>query len=256
MDALGCKHMSLDQLIERQQCRRAGADVTGHGRDRELDALPGKLLALPVERLVIGVFADQDHGQQARSGEASRDHVEGRGWLRDLLAGTAAELLAYMLSDKQLPRHHIQRLGDILPELRQPGAAAGWAAARSRVHDPSTRQMVREVPTCGLASRKALNLDRRAIGLGLVFAHRRGQLLELEFQLIEQTLTALRARSIHRALHLRDHQLKMLDQRFRTRQPGACFDQRGLERIGVVGNRIHRHAPTGSQYRAIRSAIL
>jgi hypothetical protein len=55
MNALGHEHVRLDQFIERHQRRRAGADMIGHGRDRQLDALTSKLLALPVERLMIGV---------------------------------------------------------------------------------------------------------------------------------------------------------------------------------------------------------
>jgi hypothetical protein len=70
--------------------------------DRELDALARQLLALPVERLVIGVFVDQDHRQQARPGEAPGDRMEGRRRLGDLLAGAAAELLPHMFSDEQL----------------------------------------------------------------------------------------------------------------------------------------------------------
>jgi hypothetical protein len=51
VDALGGEHVRLDQLVERRQDGRAGADMIGHGRDRELDPLAGILLALPVERL-------------------------------------------------------------------------------------------------------------------------------------------------------------------------------------------------------------
>ena len=76
MDPLGGEHVSLDQFGERHQRGRAGADMIGHGRDRELDALARKLLALPVERLMIGVFVDQDHRQQARPGEAPGDRME------------------------------------------------------------------------------------------------------------------------------------------------------------------------------------
>jgi hypothetical protein len=36
MNALGGKHVRLDQLIERQQRGRAGADVIRHGGERNL----------------------------------------------------------------------------------------------------------------------------------------------------------------------------------------------------------------------------
>jgi hypothetical protein len=38
---------------------------------------------LAIERLMIGVFFNQDHRQQARPGKSARDHMEGRRRLRD-----------------------------------------------------------------------------------------------------------------------------------------------------------------------------
>jgi hypothetical protein len=64
MDTLRGEHVSLDQFRERQQHGGAGPDMIGHSRDRKLYALARKLFALPVERLMIGVFVDQDHRQQ------------------------------------------------------------------------------------------------------------------------------------------------------------------------------------------------
>jgi hypothetical protein len=89
MDAFGCEHVCLDQLVERHQVGRAGADMIGHGGDRQLDAFARELIALPVERLMVGVFIDQDHRQQARPGKAARDRMEERMRLRDLLARPA-----------------------------------------------------------------------------------------------------------------------------------------------------------------------
>jgi hypothetical protein len=50
----------LDQLIERRQHRRAGADMIGHVRNREIDPFARILAALPVERLIApGLLPDQ-----------------------------------------------------------------------------------------------------------------------------------------------------------------------------------------------------
>jgi hypothetical protein len=47
---------------------------------------------------------------------------------------------------------------------------------------------------------------------------------ELQFQLIDEPLAALGARTELLALHLRDYQLQMRDQRLRTRELGARLD--------------------------------
>jgi hypothetical protein len=52
--------------------------------------------------------------------------------------------------------------------------------------------------------------------------------------LIEQALAALRARAKHLALHLGDHQLKVLDQRLGAGQLGVRLDQRRLQRLLVI----------------------
>jgi hypothetical protein len=114
------------------------------GRRRRLDALACKLLALPVERLVIGILVDQDHCQQARPGKAACDCVKRRLRLRYRLARPAAELLSHMLGHEPLPRDHVERLGDVLANLAKfaaarmdtrsaPGERCAGAANRQRV---------------------------------------------------------------------------------------------------------------------------
>src|ERR1022692_1990805 len=95
---------------------------------------------------MIGVFVDDYHCQQAWAGEATGNGVERSRWLADLLAGPAAELLAHMLGDEHLPRHHVERLGDVLADLRKLVAAAARAAGRRGMHDASARQMIGEIP--------------------------------------------------------------------------------------------------------------
>jgi len=168
VDALGREHVRLDQLVERRQHRRTGADMIGHGRDRELDPLAGKLIALPVERLMVGVLVDQDHREQARPGEAARDHVEGGGRLRDRLARAAAELLPHVLGHEPLPRHDVERLGDVLADLRELGAAAARARRGGRMNDAPARQIRRKVAPCRRAPREALHVNTRRLDLSLV----------------------------------------------------------------------------------------
>src|SRR5690606_3790755 len=86
-------------------------------------------LGLPVEWLMLPVLLEQHHREQAGSGPAAGDHMEGRRWLADLLAVPAGDLLTHRLDDLPAARDHLQRLGDVFPDPAQPGAPAGWAGA-------------------------------------------------------------------------------------------------------------------------------
>ena len=112
----------------------------------------------------------------------------------------------------------------------------------------STRQIGGKVAPCPLPPREGLHLDALRFGLGVILPGGRSQLLELQFQLIDEPLAALGARSEHRALHLGDHQLQVLDQRLGARELGACLDQRCLQRSSVLGKMIgcRRHTATES----------
>ena len=244
MDALGGEHVRLDQLAERRQRGGAGADVIGHGRQRQLDPLARILLALAIERLMVGVLRDQHHRQQARSSEAARDRMEGRRRLGDRLARPAAELLAHKFGHQPLPRHHIERLGDVFADLRQLAAAAARTAGRRRVDDAPARQVLGKVPTRRRAPREAFNPNTVRLRSRPLLRRRRRQLLELQLQLVEQTLAALGARPVKLAPKLGDQQLLMRDQRLGARQFGACLNQRHLQCIRIVkviGALAHAH---------------
>src|SRR5713226_623968 len=67
---------------------------------------------------MLSVLLEQDHRQKAWTGPAPGGHMERRRSLADLLAVAAGELLADMLDHLPLPRDHLQRLGDVLAQLR------------------------------------------------------------------------------------------------------------------------------------------
>ncbi len=124
------------------------------------------------------------------------------------------------------------------------------------MNEAAARQLIGNVAPRRLAPREALNLDLRRLGLDGILCGRRGQFLELQFQLIDQPLTALGARPEHLALHLGDHQLQVLDQRLSARELGARLDQRRLQCILVVGKMIRGpshdfHCSTITPIRAI-----
>src|SRR5262245_31290826 len=112
-----------------------------------------------------------------------------------------------------LPRHNIERLGDILADLRQVRATTARARCQRRVNDAPPRQLIWEVPPRPLAPCEALHLDARLLGLRVVLSGGRGELLKLKLHLIDEPLAALGARAELLALHLGDHQLQVLDQK-------------------------------------------
>ena len=141
MQALGGEDMRLDQRVQRRQSRGAGADVIGQRRQAQIDAFAAKALALPVQRLMLPELLEQDHRQQARAGKAARNGMERRRRLRDRLAFPAGEALANRLDHLPLARNDLQRLGDVLAQLRQfVRTAAG--ARRGRDHHALARQML------------------------------------------------------------------------------------------------------------------
>jgi hypothetical protein len=108
-------------------------------------------------------------------------------------------------------------------------------SSRKRVNDAPTRQIGRKVAPRRRATLEAPYLDGLRLGFRRVLSGSRSQLLELQFQLIDEPLAALGARTEPLALHLGDHQLQVLDQRLRAGELGARLDQRRLQRVGVIG---------------------
>ena len=104
-------------------------------------------------------------------------------------------------------------------------------------HDAPARQVVGKI-AARLGPREALHRNTGGLGLGLSLARRGRQFFELQFELIDQALTAFGARAEQLALHLGDQELQVLDQGLGTRQLGAGLDQRSLQRIVIVGNMI------------------
>ena len=82
VDAAAGENMRADEIIERAQNHGAAADLVGERREAELNAFAGIPLRLAVERLMLPVLLEQDHGQQARPGKAARQHMERRRGLR------------------------------------------------------------------------------------------------------------------------------------------------------------------------------
>ena len=238
------QHVGRNQVVQRPQRHRTRAHLVGQRRQAEIDALSRVAIPLPVERLVLPVLLEQDHGQQVRARPAARHRVERRRRLRDLLAAPAGELLAHRLDDLPPARDRLQRLRHILADLRQPFRSAALTGRGRRHHHTLARKVVGERLARRLAADEPLDLGargRRLLSRQLVLCRARRELIEGELQLAEQALTALRPPPVERATELLDHQRQRGNLRFRVgrlglgrRRSGLGCRERRLERSSVV----------------------
>ena len=211
MNALAGKYVGANELVERTQKHGAAADLISQRRDAEINALTRVALGLPIERLVLPVLLEQDHGEQTRPGKAARQHGERCRRLADLLAVPASELLAHSLHDLPLPRHHFEPLGHVLTELGEPVRATAATGPRAGHDHALARQMRRERLARGPSTREGANLRGLAarglslLGHNLLLGRRRFELLELKLHLVDEPRLALVARSKQVALELLDH---------------------------------------------------
>ena len=180
----------LDQRMKRLQGRRAGADLVGQRRQAQIDALAPIALALPVQRLMLAELLEQDHGQQVRAGKAARRHMEGRRRLRDRLAVPARELLAHRLDHLPLARNDLQRLGDVLAQLRQLRSTrsrdSSPAPGSRRARAADDRGTACATAACAGTTCTVCVLRRRLLGRQFILGRGRLQLFELKLHLLQQ----------------------------------------------------------------------
>jgi hypothetical protein len=189
---------------------------------------------------MLAELLEQDHCQQAGAGEAAWDHMEGRGRLRDPLTFPARELLAHRLNHLPLARDHLQRLGDVLAQLRQLRRTTARTALRRRDDHALAREMIGERLArrpLALEGSYGLRPRRSLLGRQLVLRRRRLQLFERKLHLLQQPRFTLRASAVKLPTQLLDLQLVVGDQRsFRTG-------------IGELGFRLEPSGALGKDHR-------
>ena len=178
-------------IEQRPQQRRRLADPVGQGRALQVDARAGVDPALPIQRQVVGVFGDQNVGEQARRGAAAADR---QAWCRGLghgLAAAAGELRPHVADDAKRPRHVVQHLGHVLAQVAE-SAAAGSAGLRlGTVPHHLARQRLRQRAPSRLAALRPGGGVRGIVGWRRS-GHLRLQLLERQFELLGLGRQALR----------------------------------------------------------------
>ncbi|KAF2174632.1 hypothetical protein K469DRAFT_686407 [Zopfia rhizophila CBS 207.26] len=246
MQAFRRQDMGIDPRHQRRQHGRAGADPVGHGGDAQFNPFAGKGLALAVQRQVLAELGLQDHRQQVRPGPPAGDGVEWCRWLCDGLAGAATEPLPHGLDHLPAPGHHLERLRDILTQLGQLAAAAGAGRRQGRANGLAARREAGAIAAPLLAG--------LVPGLGRVLAGGRDQLVELEFQLVEQLAAALGGGAEPVMLELGDQQLEMRHHRLGARDTRLglaarqLFGRKGGAQGGdIIGQGVRRgcHAVDG-----------
>jgi hypothetical protein len=195
-----------------------------------------------------------------------RAKPDGRRRLGDRLAVAAGELLAHRLPDEPAPRHDVERLGDHLADLGEPGSAAA-GAGRGRRHDhPLARQMLGQRPTrrspTPMLGNHGAGLGGRGFGGRLVLGDGLLELARLQLELLDQPGAALARPAVllapghrwpagHRSDSRRDagqrpargeQQPQALDL-----QPGAGHQRLGLEPRRTLGedHRVRRSKVSG-----------
>ncbi len=170
--------------------------------------------------------------------------------LADLLAIPAGKFLPYRFDHLPLAGDCLQRPGHVLAQLAQAGSATALASRRRVDHHALAREMFGEAISFGPFAGEARHrggLWRQRVSAGeLIFGGARFQLLELQRQLIDKSVRALRAGTVDLPLQLGDPQLLMGDQ-------GQVFGCAGARRPPVPR---HQHRVVRPRSRILARSIV
>lgn len=82
VQAMSGAYVVLDQGMDRLQRNSRVPDQVSQGRQAQFYTFTGEAFGLPVQRLVLPVFLEDKHGDQAGPGPTTRDRMERvGGWL-------------------------------------------------------------------------------------------------------------------------------------------------------------------------------
>ena len=123
---------------------RSAADPTGQRRTRQVDAMTGEDLRLPIKRGMIAVFCDQHLGDEARGCQAVCDQPLRCSGLHDVFAGAAGVLRTQDTQHPQLRRNPVEHLADALTDGVNRSSAARTSIAADIENDGFARKMVRQ----------------------------------------------------------------------------------------------------------------
>ena len=119
------EHVLAQAFVQCLEPPAGAANPSGKCRAREIDAMTGKDLRLPIERRMIAIFADQHLGEQRRRCQAAGDYPLRSRRLHHSLAGPAGVFGTSGADHAQLRRNPIQHLAHALSDHMQGPATAG-----------------------------------------------------------------------------------------------------------------------------------
>ena len=105
-------------------------------------------------------------GQQAGAGHTTRNRAARCAGLEDRLAAHANQLGPHMPDHLEVRRHVLQLLGDVLPDLAQPGTAGRAAAGLARTVVMAVAELGQVFLDVARQMRRQTAVDLRVIGGG------------------------------------------------------------------------------------------
>ena len=153
------RHQRVQQLI-------GLIDPAGQRGAVQLNAAAGVDAALAVQGQVVAILGDQHMGQQAGAGHTTRNRAARCAGLEDRLAAHANQLGPHMPDHLEVCRHVLQLLGDVLPDLAQPGTAGRAAAGLARTVVMAVAELGQVFLDVARQMRRQTAVDLRVIGGG------------------------------------------------------------------------------------------
>jgi hypothetical protein len=143
-DRLGRQDMAADGVCEGFQKGRGFAHPIGKGRSVEVETFAVEDLALAVERQVIGIFADQDMGQQTRPWATALDRARRQRRLNEAFAAGAGQPGSDDPVHDEVAGHVFQFFGHILADPAQTATAIGTRIGTRRQFHFHPRDVFRD----------------------------------------------------------------------------------------------------------------
>jgi hypothetical protein len=190
---------------------------------------------------VLIVLPRKDHGEQARPGAPTRDHVKWRRRLRDRFARPARPPLAHGLLHEEFARHDFERLGDVLAEFGQFLTAAARAGFRRFHNGALARQMLWQRPAFRLAAGVGGDIGNRIlsacfrVGARGVFGDIALDVFQRQLHLLGEAGAALGLLAELRAPQAQDFQSHVEQQGFGGFLARATSHDQRLQRFDIVG---------------------